>query len=148
MNNYDDYLYSINQINSINPIPNFELNARKEEWLEPYTGFLMGNLSKSLYDGYKNHKPMEINPSNEKDYDLLMVQVYDFATHDLDLYLDNHPNDNEVIRLREECFNNCKRAKALYESKYGALDKSSSVLSKTPWNWCNKNWPWEREDNV
>lgn len=110
---------------------------------DPYLGFIRGNLFKNLYDPYKNYKPADITPDNEKDYARAMVQMYAFATHDLTLYLDTHPNDTAMINLRTEYKKLYEDALRNYENKYGALNLESNTLSKSPWGWETKYWPWE-----
>ena len=53
-----------------------------------YEGLVKGNYFLNTYVPYKNYMPMDINPKNEKEYLMLMIQVYGLASHDLLLYLD------------------------------------------------------------
>lgn len=153
MNNYIDYynyLNNLNQnaMNTSNKIPkmgsNQSVNMNNLGYdTDPYTGFMKGNMFSNLYEPYKNYQVQEINPTNEREYALLMVQMYGFAAHDLGLYLDVNPNDTNAINLRSEYVNLYKQALAEYESKYGALGLSSNMLDVTPWAWDSKKWPWE-----
>ena len=102
-----------------------------------------GNMFNGLYDSYMNYKPYEINPQNEKQYLLLIVQMYGFAAHDLGLYLDVFPNDSNAIKLRDKYVNLYKQSVNDYENKYGPLTLSSELLNASPWNWASKKWPWE-----
>ena len=97
----------------------------------------------NLYDSYKSYKPYEINPSNERDYLLFLVQMYGFAAHDLNLYLDVYPNDNKAIELRAKYVKLYNQALMNYEGKYGATSLGSDYLNTVPWAWDSKNWPWE-----
>ena len=110
---------------------------------EPYNAFIKGNLFSNLYDQYKNYKPSEINPKNEREYLLLLVQIYDFCAHELTLYLDNYPNDEQAIKLREQYVLQKKESLKQYEEKYGPIVLSSPLLNKAPWAWDNNNFPWE-----
>ena len=112
----------------------------------PDIGFERGNLFDNLYLPYKNYKIDKINPKNEKEYLMYIVQVYDFAINDLGLYLDNYPNDSEKINLRNTYLLEYQKAYDNYESKYGPLDLTSNYLNKTPWCWVS-SFPWE-VDNV
>ena len=132
MNNYYDYdfnnyNYSNNNVNNN---------------IDPYKGFIRGNIFDNLYDPYKNYKPYEINPNNEKDYMMLLLQIYDFNLVDLNLYLDIYLNDTNMLNLRDKYLKEYESAKKNYETKYGAITTYSETLNKTPWNW-DSSFPWE-----
>lgn len=135
MNDYNDYY---------NQMSDMDRNA-KSYTLEkdPYTAFVKGNSFKNLYDPYKNYKPFNVNPNNEREYSLLLVQTYGFIAHDLALYLDVNPGDDKAIQLREKYNNMYRQAVAEYEQKYGALSQSSEMLGAIPWQWDENNFPWE-----
>ena len=109
---------------------------------DPYIGFIRGNVFDNLYSQYKNYQPDEMNPTNEKDYMMTMLQIYSFNLNDLDLYLDLNPNKTDIINLRSNYLKKYNELKKDYETKYGAIDLSSDTLSKTPWGW-NSSFPWE-----
>lgn len=142
MNNYFDYFNYPNGYNNAY-VKKSANNHNTSEKIDPYKGFLRGNLFDNLYVPYMNYKPIEVNPANEKEYDMFMVQMYSFAAHDLNLYLDVNPNDDEAIKLREKYFNMYIEAKMKYENKYGPIDISSDLLNSSPWMWNTKKWPWE-----
>ena len=148
MNNYDlyyDYQNNraiFNNMADLNKINQTSQTANKD-LVEPYTAFIRGNLFNKLYDQYKNYKPAELNPTNEQEQMLLLVQMYTFCAHELTLYLDNYPNDSNAIKLREEYMTAARNATNQYEAKYGPLNLSSNTLGVTPWAWDTKKWPWE-----
>ena len=109
---------------------------------DAYTAFVKGNSFKNLYDEYKNYKPFQINPQNEKEYSLLLIQIYGFAAHDLGLFLDINPTNESAVKLREKYVNLCNQAVMNYEQKYGPLSLNSEMLRTIPWLW-DKNFPWE-----
>ena len=78
---------------------------------------------------------------NEQADLLTKVDAYCFAAHDLNLYLDTHPNDKEMINFFKELSDDSNRAVREYESKYGPLFVDSS--STYPWAWNQSPWPWE-----
>ena len=131
MNNYNKYYEQVDRD---------EKNYSVES--DPYTAFIKGNSFKNLYDSYKSYQPFNINPSNEKEYSLLLVQIYGFVAHDLALYLDVNPNDDKAIQLREKYNNIYKQAVMEYEQRYGALCLDSEILGTIPWSW-DSNFPWE-----
>ena len=139
MNNYVDYYNYMNNINQ-----NRNSNQSKLGYdTEAYLGFIRGNMFSNLYDPYQNYQIQELNPNNEQEYLLLLVQMYGFATHDLGLYLDVNPNDGKAIDLRNNYINLYNQSLANYESKYGPLTLNSQGLDTKPWAWNTKKWPWE-----
>src|SRR5690625_1879172 len=139
MNNYVDYYNYMNNINQ-----NRNSNQMKLGYdTEAYLGFIRGNMFSNLYEPYQNYQIQELNPNNEQEYLLLLVQMYGFAAHDLGLYLDVNPNDGKAIDLRNNYINLYNQSLANYESKYGPLTLNSQGLDTKPWTWNTKKWPWE-----
>ena len=151
MNDYIDYytyMDNLNQMSNINPIVQNEVmmpTSKNKEIViaEPYNGFIQGNMFDNLYKNYQNYKIDELNPTSEEDYLLLLVQIYGFAAHDLELYLDVNPNDVNAIRKRNEYINMYKDALKNYEEKFGPITSTSNLLSESPWGWDTNKWPWE-----
>lgn len=135
MNNYNEYYNYPNNTNNI--------KKPSKLLMEPYEAFIKGNLFNNLYNQYKNYKPVQLNPSTEQEYALMLVQIYDFCTHELTLYLDNYPNDSNMIRLRDEYSKAAREALNNYETKFGPITLSSGTLNTIPWAWDTKKWPWE-----
>lgn len=132
MNNYDEYYnYNNGYYSNINSLA------------EPYNAFIKGNLFNNLYSSYKSYKPVQLSPSSEQEYALMLVQMYDFCAHELTLYLDNYPDDANVIALRDQYIKSYKTALNQYESKFGPITLDSLTLGKTPWGWDTQKWPWE-----
>ena len=115
----------------------------KNETLEPYEGFIKGNLFKNLYDPYKNYKPQQLNANNEREALLYQVMQYKFALIELNLYLDTNPNDKEAIELFNKYQRMEKQMCKQYESMYGPLTIDSEYLNNNNWVWNNSPWPWE-----
>lgn len=111
--------------------------------LEPYQGFIRGNMFRYEYEGYKNYKPMEVNSSNERENLLNQLQLYMFALIDLDLYLDVNPNDNKAISLYNNYLNIKDQICKKYESMYGPLSLYGNFINKNSWDWISNPWPWE-----
>lgn len=110
---------------------------------DPYEGFIRGNLFPQLYDQYKLNRPFEIKPLNEQAELLTNYDALCFATIDLSIYLDVHPEDRTAIELFNNYQNEKKQLLKHYESKYGPLTLDSEALNTYPWAWDNKPWPWE-----
>ena len=115
----------------------------KDQILEPYEGLMRGNMFANLYDPYKNYKPQELDPDNEREALLYQVMQYKFALIELNLYLDTHPNDRETVELYKKYLNIEKQMCDKYESMYGPLTTGSSNLDEGRWEWNNSPWPWE-----
>lgn len=145
MNNYinypKNYNYPPNMIPNIMPQPNNNYNS--QDLYNPYEGFIRGNMFPSLYDPYKNEKPFQIQPMNEQAEMLTNIDALDFATIDLDLYLDVNPNDKKAIELFNQYRKQKEELLKQYENQYGPIILSSDALNTYPWAWENRPWPWE-----
>lgn len=106
-----------------------------------YNGFIRGNMFPELFNNYKLSRPYDIKPMNEQAELLTKVDAYCFAAHDLNLYLDTHPYDKDMLNLFKELSQDSNVALKEYESKFGPLFAGSSV--EFPWSWNNSPWPWD-----
>jgi len=123
--------------------PNYNQQANPNEVYDVYGGFIRGNMFPDLYNTYKVNKPFEIQPMNEQAELLTYLDAYCFAAHDLNLYLDNNPNDRDMIRLFAEYTNKANQIQREYEQKYGPLFVDASTTY--PWAWNDSPWPWENK---
>ena len=71
------------------------------------------------------------------------LQALDFKLYDLQLYLDTHPFDQEVLFLFQDTSDEAMEKREEFEEKYGALT-ASNAASDCEWTWINNPWPWER----
>ena len=136
-----------NQLNKTNMkfnMDNQNMSTKmKDKPIDPKEGWLRGNLFANLYDPYKNYKPANLNPRTEREALLYQLMQYKFALIELNLYLDTHPNDVEMIKLYNNYLNIEKQMCNKYESMYGPLTVDSNYLDKNMWEWKNSPWPWE-----
>lgn len=132
----------LNQSKIINGVVD-DVSDSKSQTLDLTEGFIRGNLFKNLYDPYKNYKPGNVEAKNEREALLYQIMQYKFALIDLNLYLDNYPNNQELIKLYNKYLNIEKQMCDKYESKYGPLTLNSDYLNKNTWVWKNSPWPWE-----
>ncbi len=109
----------------------------------PYEGYTRGNMFKDLYNGYKNYKPYKIKVNSERDEAMLNLAQISFSAHDLNLYLDNFPNDKEALNLFNKYRKMALELMNNYERRYGPIKVSSFDMSKTPYAWEHDVWPWE-----
>ena len=128
---------------------NFENYIRNDTNLfNPENGYNLGNMFTDLYDPYKNYKPAKLKASNKKEELYLQLSRVSFAMHEMNLYLDLHPNDQKIQKL----FNDYRKMfidlEKKYESEYGPLTTCSGALEKSPFEWVTNPFPWEDDINV
>lgn len=146
MNNYDyvnDEWYRYLKNNSYR-----NMNMDMPSLFTPSEGYDYGNLFSELYNQYKNYKPNILKASDDREKLLLDLSRTCFAAHELNLYLDTHPNDSSMLALFNDYQSRISEMEKKYESMYGPLNVSSEYLSKTPFMWVNSIWPWEGRFNV
>ena len=83
---------------------------------------------------------------NEREMLLRDVQAKSFLAHDLLLYLDTHPCCQSTLTLYHTKLKEAKALREEYESKYGPLS-ASAASERTPWQWIQNPWVWERSSN-
>ena len=109
-----------------------------------YEGFMKGNMFKNLYEPFRNYRPIQITPRNAREEALLNLDQTAFAMHEINLYLDNFPDDqnminqfNEFRKAYDEMLNN-------YQSKYGPISINNPYMTESPFAWTKDSWPWDR----
>lgn len=130
-------------LNGMQSMVNQNENLNQTNFLNPSEGFLKWNIESNKYEPYKNMTYIKPNITNERDMMLYKVQEMCFMAHDINLYLDTHPNDSYAINLYNKYNNDAKKLTDEYEKRYGPIDLSDdSGLNMTPWSWINEPWPW------
>lgn len=130
-------------LNGMQSMVNQNENLNQTKFLNPSEGFLKGNIESNKYEPYKNMTYIKPNITSERDMMLYKVQEMCFMAHDINLYLDTHPNDSYAINLYNKYNNDAKKLTDEYEKRYGPIDLSDdSGLNMTPWSWINEPWPW------
>lgn len=112
----------------------------------PEEGYMKGNLFPELYSGYKNYQPYALRPNNEQSKMLLDLSEVSFAAHELNLYLDLHPDDQSMLSLFNDYRKKADQLITEYEEKYGPITLSSSSMDSVPFLWEADVWPFERRD--
>jgi hypothetical protein len=138
-NKLDYYNYTNNNYNQ----PMYTKDENPNTLYDPYNGFIRGNMFPDIYNSYKNNKPYDITPKNDKESLLLYVDTLGFAAHDINLYLDIYPNDKDMIELFTQYKNEADQLAEEYQSKFGPLVVNNETTNKIPWSWDNNPWPWE-----
>ena len=89
-----------NMYNEIDYFNNFSEESNNSlDLFSPYEGYIKGNLFKNLYQEYKNYRPSRLNVNSEKMEMLVNIGQMGFASHELNLYLDNYPNNRKALEL-------------------------------------------------
>lgn len=136
----DTYNYVNNNYNQ----PMYSKDENPNKIYDAYQGFIRGNMFPDLFNSYG--KVYDIKPLNEQAKMLTTLDALDFAAHDIQLYLDLHPDDKDMIEL----FNNYrmqeKKACEEYENKFGPIKASSNYMNVYPWAWNKMPWPWENKE--
>lgn len=103
-------------------------------------GFNRGNIFDNLFWPYKYIA--DVKPNNPRSKLMMDIQMYSFAAHEMNLYLDLYPNDIQAIGLFNQYQDEANRLTNEYENEYGkiCLDINESYA----WDWVNSPWPWER----
>lgn len=131
--------------NLINMNMNMHMGMNPSVLETPYEGYIKGNMFKNLYVPYKNFKPYRLVPNNEQAEMLLNINQLQFAAHEIRLYLDNFPNDSDMIRKFNEYTRMYNDAVNRYQNMYGPI-KSNALSDENLFSWVVTSWPWEMED--
>lgn len=124
------------------PVSSFSDN-RVDSFFNPNEGFAKGNMQSNIYKPYKLVNPSLPPVSNDRERLLLEVQKYSFAMWDLNLYLNTHPTDRNVMMLFDQYRTSYRKALSDYENKYGPLHVDSTKTNSVSWEWNKSPWPWE-----
>lgn len=108
----------------------------------PEEGYKRGNIFANSYIPYKNYKPADLKPTNEQSALYLEMSKYAFAAHEMNLYLDLHPEDDSILSLFNDYRERANRLMMEYEDKYGPLMVNSDDMVNS-FSWVSNEWPWE-----
>ena len=73
---------------------------------------------------------------------LVELMALDFAVKELNLYLDTHANDQEVLQLYWSYLKLAKEGREKYEKMYGPL-QSTNLTPEDGYAWLKDPWPWD-----
>ncbi len=121
----------------------FNRNMNMPSLYSPEEGFNKGNMFSNLYEGYKNYKVTNLVGRSEEEKMWLELARTCFAKHDIQLYLDLHPEDVSMIQLFNDYRERENNLLKMYEAKYGVINSDSSSLEQTPFVWATEKFPWE-----
>ena len=134
MNNYMDYNWLRGNI------PSYPTSLYRSD-----EGYIKGNLFQNLYNQYKNYQPQELTPRTEQEKCLYELSAVAFAAHELNLYLDLHPEDQSMFMLFTDYQKQANRLMEEYQEKYGPLFVNSNEMTNS-FNWVHTKWPWEGQN--
>lgn len=112
---------------------------------DPNQAFKAGTIFKSLDLPYKNLKMPVLVPTSQKDAFMMEIQKYGIVVHDIDLYLDVYPNDENAIALRKKYYKEYTDLKDTYQRMYPPFDLCSNDINKVPFSWSTNKFPWGEE---
>lgn len=78
----------------------------------------------------------------------LMDKIYElkFAVVDLNLFLDNNPDNKEALMDYNAFTEELNRLTEIYETQFGPLTNFGGSKSQYPFGWVDEPWPWEYRD--
>ena len=135
-----DEMQEIVDLNIINDSNDSNLFIKRD-------GFIRGNMFKNEYIPYKNYKEEYLKPMSDREKLLLEIMENTFAIIDLNLYLDLHPNNKEMLELFRDYIAKSVDKEMEYVKKYGPIELIDSDSTDT-FKWINDPWPWQREGNI
>ena len=71
------------------------------------------------------------------------LQAALFVMHDLDLYLDTHPDDSEAITQYNEYYKYKKELVAYIEARFGPIEQYAENPTSNQWAWAKAPWRWQ-----
>lgn len=133
----NDFKIDINNIN----INNYR--HIKRTLFSDREGFNKGNMIIEEYVPYKNYV-YKVVVKGERDELLLKIQELTFKVIDLNLYLDIHPNDEEMYKVFKNTVQELKKYKDMYEKNFGPLCVTDTLYYDS-YKWLKNPWPWMNE---
>lgn len=140
MNQY----YQFNPYRPINQSPSDTKRAltTNQSLYSAEEGFMKGNMFADTYRPYQNYQPQIIQATNDQERLFLALAENDFAAHDLNLYLDLHPQDGNMLDVFNQYRQKGNQLRMEYEQKYGPLLIFSNSLGQSPFLWESMLFPW------
>ncbi len=70
-------------------------------------------------------------------------RIYQFVCVELNLFLDNFPEDEIAAMKYDEVSREADKVRKEYEENYGPLTNFGSAFFECPVAWTDEPWPWE-----
>lgn len=123
---YENY-YNVNDATDIEEDKLIQKNLTSVQ-----EGFKRGNIFTNIYWPYKK-QTYNFVPKNERQKLLLEIMKNGFYAHELNLYLDNFPNDKERINLYNQYDKKTSDLIKEYNNKFEPLTLTGNELKEVPW---------------
>ncbi|MDD5836111.1 MAG: spore coat protein CotJB [bacterium] len=128
-------------------IPNYNsFNHTNNGLVDCKMGYLRGNMFKNEYIPYKNYNVKELIPKTEEEALMLKLNEAEFALNDISLYLDLHPNDDDMYNIFREEVKKYKSYLEQYEKMYRPLNLTSTYSDA--YDYYKNPWPWDNDGGV
>lgn len=82
---------------------------------------------------------------SDKERLLRRLAAIDFAVLEFHIFLDTHPNNEEIANKLEEYNQTARELRDEYEKKYGPI--TPDAINNNQWAWISNPWPWDNPDN-
>ena len=79
---------------------------------------------------------------NDREMLLRDVQAKSFLAHDILLYLDTHPGDQQAFAAYQRALNDRREAVKVYEQRVGAL-QTDDLRYRERFDWVDGHYPWQ-----
>lgn len=123
-------------------LPIEDLKFKKEKISNFETGFLRGNMFNDIYKPYKNYTYRKMVGENKREDMLLEITKLSFVLNDLNLYLDLHESDREMLEIFKNVAERLMKLELEYVECFGPLEvNENKSLSK--FEWIDNPWPWQ-----
>ena len=83
---------------------------------------------------------------SERERLMRRIAAIDFAIVELHLFLDSHPNNQEIADKLEQYRMESDALRAEYEEKFGPLSPAANNGNR--WAWISNPWPWDNSEEV
>lgn len=83
---------------------------------------------------------------SEQELMLRRISTLDFAIVELSLYMDTHPDDQEVNMKLNDYKEKNNALREQYQAKYGPI--SSKNMEENRWRWISDPWPWNNDEEA
>ena len=117
----------------------YEIFSQNNERLN--TKFLRGNMFDNEFVPFEKMSYLKPNIKNNQEKDLFEIMEASFAINDYNLYLDLHPEDQEILSKYKYEVEKCNKLCDEYTKKYGPLSVNDGNYDT--FKWAETSFPWE-----
>ena len=83
---------------------------------------------------------------SERERLMRRIAAIDFAIVEMHLFLDSHPNNEEIANKLEEYRAKSDELRMKYEEQFGPLSPAANNGNR--WAWISNPWPWDRTEEA